>query len=85
MFADSLAEADARKPDLGAPRQLHMRTGDVVLAHQKLPHAGVANISPHVRYQVYFRLCHVEHERLRGGWLEDLMLPFEGLRAATNH
>ena len=36
--------------------QLHLQPGDVVMAHQKLPHRICKNYSPHIRYQVYFRL-----------------------------
>lgn len=68
------------KPDLGEPTQLRMQAGDVVLAHQKLPHLGVANNSPHVRYQVYFRVQHTRHENLIDQWLDDLMMPFEGVK-----
>lgn len=36
--------------------QHRLQAGDVILAHQKLPHAVGLNRSPNVRYQVYFRL-----------------------------
>lgn len=36
--------------------QPQLEAGDVILAHQKLPHSIGLNRSPHVRYQVYFRL-----------------------------
>lgn len=72
------------KPDLGPPLQLIMRRGDVVLAHQKLPHLGMSNYSPAIRYQVYFRIHHVELEQHRQAWLDDILLPFEGLRAAVS-
>jgi hypothetical protein len=81
-FSAAGLDDDARKPDLGPPFALQMRAGDAVLAHQKLPHLGMHNDSPHVRYQVYFRLQHVQHEALRDRWLDDLMLPFEGVRGA---
>merc|ERR1719152_414051 len=45
------------RPQLRAPRQqLRLEPGDVVLAHQKLPHSIGLNRSPHVRYQCYWRL-----------------------------
>jgi len=72
----------ARKPDLGPPTTLLLRKGDVVLCHQKLPHLGQSNYSPHVRYQVYFRVKHVHLDDHRDRWLDDLLLPFDGLRAA---
>ena len=53
------------------------------MAHQKLPHLGVANNSPHVRYQVYFRVQHTRHENLIDQWLDDLMMPFEGVKQGT--
>jgi hypothetical protein len=71
-----------RSHDLGPPTVLHMKKGDVVIAHQKLPHRGMANYGPNVRYQIYFRVRHVRHALMREAWLDDLMLPFEGTRAA---
>lgn len=68
------------KPNLGPPTPVLMKTGDVVLAHQKLPHLGMSNYSSAIRYQVYFRIQHVEIEKHRHAWLDDVLLPFEGLR-----
>ena len=144
-----------------------LKAGDVVVAHQKLPHLGTSNYSPDVRYQVrlrgrvisprtargvfyqkservktrrgikgkrpglylqprlvptlveccplfptcmpltattspmtptmptnvsddadgevYFRVSHVDLFAHRDAWLDDLLLPFEGLRAAVDH
>lgn len=76
-------EHDARKPDLGEPVQLHLSPGDCVLATQKLPHLGCGNKSPNIRYQVYFRLRHVDLEHHKEAWLDDLYLPFEGVREAV--
>ena len=47
-----------------APRgweQLHLSAGDVVIAHQKLPHRVSPNRSPHIRYQAYYRVSHADH------------------------
>jgi hypothetical protein len=74
-------ESDSQKPDLGSPVPVQLQAGDAVLAHQKLPHLGTLNLSPHVRYQVYFRLQHVNHVELKEPWLDDLLLPFEGVAA----
>ena len=43
-------------PDLGPPKQLLLKPGDVVLAHPNLAHRGAPNLSPNIRYMVYFRL-----------------------------
>eukprot|EP00316_Scyphosphaera_apsteinii_P015663 CAMPEP_0119345158 /NCGR_PEP_ID=MMETSP1333-20130426/107341_1 /TAXON_ID=418940 /ORGANISM="Scyphosphaera apsteinii, Strain RCC1455" /LENGTH=392 /DNA_ID=CAMNT_0007357615 /DNA_START=18 /DNA_END=1193 /DNA_ORIENTATION=- len=42
--------------------QMRVQPGDVIFAHQKLPHRICLNRSPHVRYQVYFRLSAVGYE-----------------------
>lgn len=39
--------------------QVKARRGDIVMAHHKLAHKGGDNTSPHIRYQIYFRLSHV--------------------------
>ena len=55
-------------------RQMHMHPGDIVLAHQKTPHRIGLNRSPHIRYQVYFRLSAVDYKpdapltALHDGW-----------------
>eukprot|EP00035_Acanthoeca_spectabilis_P006433 m.124497 g.124497 ORF g.124497 m.124497 type:complete len:337 (+) comp13503_c0_seq1:133-1143(+) len=82
--AASLTRIDGsskRATDLGPPVVLRMKKGDVVIAHQKLPHRGMPNFSPNIRYQCYFRIRHSRHAALRAEWLDDLMLPFEGTRA----
>lgn len=80
--AEPSRSESAKKPDLGRPQVISMRAGDAVLAHQKLPHLGTPNASPHVRYMCYFRVRHCEHNALKERWLDDVMLPFEGLLSA---
>ena len=69
-------------PPLGPcrPRPLLGRAGDVVLAHYALAHAAAANLSPHIRYAVFFRLYHADHERFGTGPLTDLWGQWQGLR-----
>jgi ectoine hydroxylase-related dioxygenase (phytanoyl-CoA dioxygenase family) len=70
-----------RKPDIGLGHQLIARAGDVVLCHQKLAHHGGVNGSDKIRYQVYFRVHHVDHQKYveSGAVLDNLWLEFEGL------
>ena len=69
-----------RKPDLGAGAavQLRLEPGDVVIAHQKIPHRVSPNWSPHIRYMAYFRISSVHHEPTE---IDDVGLwtHFEGL------
>ena len=70
------------KEDLGEPTQLRLRAGDVVLAHQKLPHLGVPNHSAAPRLMVYFRLMNKRavpydlRHAANSPLLDDVLLPF---------
>lgn len=48
--------------DLGKPVQVTAKAGDVLLVHYLLGHGTSANLSPNIRYTVYFRLRHREHD-----------------------
>jgi hypothetical protein len=65
---------------LPAPRPLTARAGDVVLAHYALAHGAAPNLGSRVRYAVFFRLFHEDHERVGTRALEDLWLEWEGMR-----
>lgn len=51
-------------PDLGAPVQVPLDVGDVVLVHPLLPHRGGTNCSDTTRELVFFRVqyAHVDYE-----------------------
>jgi hypothetical protein len=65
---------------LPPPKPLLGRAGDVVLAHYALAHAGAPNLGPHVRYAVFFRLHHVDHEQAGTRPLTELWSQWEGMR-----
>ncbi|KAF1324635.1 Protein involved in biosynthesis of mitomycin antibiotics/polyketide fumonisin, partial [Globisporangium splendens] len=71
---------DGTLPDLGTPVQLLASRGDIVLAHPNLAHRGGLNFSPDIRYQVYFRMKHVEHATLQAEARTNLWADLEGLR-----
>ena len=50
--------------DRGPPHQLRGRAGDAFLCHYLLAHGAAANLSPHIRYAVFFRLRLALHEEL---------------------
>lgn len=61
------------RPKLSSWPMLHVKAGagSIVLAHQKLAHRITFNKSPHVRYQIYFRLSadrRNAHAPLGGVW-----------------
>lgn len=51
------------KIEMPKPVQLMVEPGDVVLAHYQLAHGNAPNVSPNVRYALYFRLTHGDFDR----------------------
>jgi hypothetical protein len=68
--------------ELPAPRQVLARAGDAVICHYLLGHGVASNASPFVRYAVFFRLSHVDHDAMKWTSMTDPWLEWEGLRAA---
>ncbi len=68
---------------LPEPQQLMAQAGDVVLCHYQLAHGITANISPNIRYAIYFRLHHVEHETYGKQTMTDIWLEWPGMQAFT--
>jgi hypothetical protein len=64
---------------LPPPRQLRVRAGDALLAHYQLAHGVAANVGPHIRYAVFFRLSHVAHDPRSTEPLTDLWREWSGL------
>jgi len=58
-------ESDSSKPNFGESVQVLLRPGDVILAHHLLAHRVGMNTSEHIRYQLYYRLHHKDHEKLK--------------------
>lgn len=51
-------------PPVELPEPVHVtaNAGDVIMAHYQLAHTAAPNLSPNVRYAIYFRLHHVDHD-----------------------
>jgi hypothetical protein len=67
--------------DIGAPLQTTPRAGDVVLSHYQIGHGIAPNVSPHIRYAIYFRLRRVGHSAIMAEVMSDLWREWDGLRA----
>lgn len=65
---------------LPQPKQILGQTGDVVLCHYQLGHGVATNLSPHIRYAVFFRLNHVAKEAHKWESMTDIWLEWEGMR-----
>lgn len=82
--AAALAQPDAPFPPVplaGPPRQLTVTAGDALLAHYLLVHGVSANLSPHIRYAVFFRLFDDAHDAGSTTALAELWRGWHGLRA----
>jgi Phytanoyl-CoA dioxygenase (PhyH) len=62
-----------------APRQLTARAGDAILAHYQLAHGAAPNVSPHVRYAVFFRLAHRDHDPSSPRTMVDIWREWSGM------
>jgi hypothetical protein len=66
--------------EMAPARQLEAKAGDVLLAHYQLAHNAAPNIGPHVRYAVFFRLAHKNHDPTSTATLVDLWREWDGVR-----
>ncbi|GGJ13997.1 hypothetical protein GCM10010885_24190 [Alicyclobacillus cellulosilyticus] len=67
--------------ELPEPKQVLGQVGDVIFAHYQLAHGVAMNVSPYIRYAVFFRLYHKDFSRER--WQEpmlDIWLHWPGMR-----
>ncbi len=60
--------------------QLTGEPGDAVLCHYQLGHGITGNSSPNIRYAIYFRLTHVDHDAIHWECMTDIWREWEGLR-----
>lgn len=65
--------------ELPEAKQLLAKAGDVMLVHYEVAHAAAINVSPHVRYAIYFRLKHIDHDDRKWETMTDIWLDWEGL------
>jgi ectoine hydroxylase-related dioxygenase (phytanoyl-CoA dioxygenase family) len=64
------------------PQQLLGKAGDVLFCHYQTAHTVVSNVSPYIRYAIFFRLMHQKHEQNGDRVLTDIWLEWPGMRAA---
>ena len=80
--AAALGQPEARFPPVPLPQpplQLSVAAGDALLAHYLLVHSVAANLGPHVRYAVFFRLLDQSHDPSSTAALADLWRGWDGL------
>lgn len=68
------------KVTLPPPVQITGKPGDAVLAHYLLSHGISPNTSPNIRYMIFFRLHHKDHENQKWESMTDAFLQWPGVR-----
>jgi len=66
--------------DLPEPEQFTGRAGDAALVHYQIGHGIAGNVSPDVRYAIFFRLMHVDHEKYHWECMTDIWKEWAGMR-----
>jgi hypothetical protein len=66
--------------EMPEPLQITGQAGDVVLVHYELAHSAAPNVSPHVRYAIFFRLTHADHDAQKWESMTDIWLEYAGMR-----
>jgi len=65
---------------LPEPVQVTGTAGDAVLCHYQLGHGIAGNSSPHIRYAIYFRLSHRDHDSIHWECMTDIWREWAGMR-----
>jgi ectoine hydroxylase-related dioxygenase (phytanoyl-CoA dioxygenase family) len=62
------------------PMMVKGNAGDIVMAHYQLAHTAAPNVSPNVRYAIYFRLRRIHHDAQWKQAMTDIWLEWPGIR-----
>ncbi len=65
---------------LGEPLQMTGQAGDIVLCHYQLAHGIAPNVSPNIRYAIFFRLTHKDHTAHKQEALTQIWTAWPGMR-----
>jgi hypothetical protein len=66
--------------DLPEPEQFVGMAGDAALVHYQIGHGIAGNISANIRYAIFFRLHHVDHEQYHWECMTDIWKEWAGIR-----
>jgi hypothetical protein len=66
--------------EMPEPVQITGKAGDAVLCHYQVAHGITGNGSPNIRYAIYFRLSHVDHDNVHWECMTDIWREWEGMQ-----
>lgn len=70
--------------ELLEPEQFVGQAGDAALVHYQIGHGIAPNISPNIRYAIFFRLSHVEHEQNHWSCMTNIWQEWSGMQEIIN-
>ncbi|GHO62339.1 hypothetical protein KSC_012310 [Ktedonobacter sp. SOSP1-52] len=70
--------------NLPEPQQITAQPGDAVLCHYQLGHGITINTSPYIRYAIFFRLRHVNHEQWQWECMTNIWREWAGMHDFAN-
>ena len=68
------------KVEMPEPEQITVQSGDIVLSHYQVAHGTAPNVSPNIRYAIYFRLNRINHDTVYREVLTDIWMEWEGIK-----
>lgn len=68
------------KVEMPPPEQFLVKAGDAALVHYQLAHGVADNGSPNIRYAIFFRLKHVDHEQYQWECMTDIWKEWAGMQ-----
>lgn len=65
------------------PQHVIARAGDAILCHYQVAHGIAPHFGPNIRYCIFFRLKHRDHDSDKNARMTDIWMDWPGLRALT--
>lgn len=69
--------------ELPEPIQVTAKAGDAVFCHYQIGHGIAGNVSPNIRYAIFFRLTKNGHDDVRWECMTDIWREWEGMRVMS--
>lgn len=70
--------------ELPRPQQITAQSGDAIICHYQLAHGISGNSSPFIRYAIFFRLKHVNHEAWQWECMTDIWREWAGMQEVVS-
>jgi len=69
--------------EMPEPVQFTGQAGDAAFVHYQIGHSIASNSSPNIRYAIFFRLHHIDHDKYHWECMTDIWKEWEGMQNVT--